>query len=403
MTAGWQTARLGDVATVSTGPFGSLLHKSDYVDHGVPLVNPTNIVGDLIVADPAKLISTSTQKRLVSYVLREGDVVVGRRGEIGRCAVVGAEEDGWICGTGSFHVRPSAELDSRFLAHLIRSPLYRGRLEALSTGATMKSLSNTGFADLAIAVPSLNEQLRIVAILDEAFAAIATARANAEKNLENARAVFDSYLESVFVGRGLGWQDRLLGECATFRNGINFTKSSRGETVQIVGVKDFQSRFWAPLDDLDTVVTDARLPDSDLLRENDILFVRSNGNLQLIGRCLLVGTVIGRIAHSGFTIRARLSDGSMDPRFLCHFLKSGYARRTMVASGTGTNIKSLNQATLAALVVPTPPLLEQAVIVGRIQALEDEATGLASIYQRKLAALGELKKSLLHQAFTGQL
>jgi type I restriction enzyme S subunit len=98
---GWQTKRLIDVsAAISTGPFGSILHKSDYVDHGVPLVNPINIIDDRIVPDPSKLISKGTKRRLANYVLAEGDIVVARRGEIGRCAVVGPNEVGWLCGTG---------------------------------------------------------------------------------------------------------------------------------------------------------------------------------------------------------------------------------------------------------------------------------------------------------------
>jgi type I restriction enzyme S subunit len=83
------------------------LHKSDYTVHGVPLVNPINIRGGCIIPDPEKSINEATKKRLSSYVLEVGDIVVGRRGEIGRCAVVGPREAGWICGTGCFFVRPS--------------------------------------------------------------------------------------------------------------------------------------------------------------------------------------------------------------------------------------------------------------------------------------------------------
>src|SRR5205807_2409504 len=147
----------------------------------------------------------------------------------------------------------------------------------------------------------------IISILNEGFDGIGVAKANAEKNRRNARALFEGHLESVFTRRGAGWSEGRLGELATFRNGINFTKSSTGESVQIVGVRDFQNDFWAPLDNLETVTTDGTLPASDMLKENDLLFVRSNGNLELIGRCLLVGPVAQNIAHSGFTIRARMN------------------------------------------------------------------------------------------------
>jgi restriction endonuclease S subunit len=213
MKDGWQTKRLADFSvTVSTGPFGSILHKSDYVDDGVPLVNPINIVGESIVPDPSKLISDATKRRLTNYVLNEGDVVVGRRGEIGRCATVGPNENGWVCGTGSFFIRPLQTLHPQFLAHLIRSNGYREKLEQLSTGTTMKNLSNTSLGDLAISVPPFPEQQRIVAILEEAFEGIATAKANAEKNLHNARALFESHLQSVFTERSNGWEEKSVGE-----------------------------------------------------------------------------------------------------------------------------------------------------------------------------------------------
>ncbi|PKM35265.1 MAG: hypothetical protein CVV06_17180 [Gammaproteobacteria bacterium HGW-Gammaproteobacteria-10] len=125
---GWEERKLSDYArSISTGPFGSLLHKSDYVSDGVPLVNPINIQGDKIVPDENKLIDTSTKQRLTSYVLQEGDVVIARRGEIGRCAAIDKEHAGWVCGTGCFFIRPEKELNPKFLANLIRSSNYRQR------------------------------------------------------------------------------------------------------------------------------------------------------------------------------------------------------------------------------------------------------------------------------------
>ncbi len=166
--ANWREAPLLSFTSgISTGPFGSLLHKSDYVSDGVPLVNPINIIDGLIVPDPDKLIDSATKQRLQSYVLREGDIVVGRRGEIGRCAVVGSNEDGWVCGTGCFFVRPLPTVRSAFIANLIRSREYRVQLERASTGATMKNLSNTALGDLHIAVPSVFEQDRVLALIDQ--------------------------------------------------------------------------------------------------------------------------------------------------------------------------------------------------------------------------------------------
>ena len=276
-------------------------------------------------------------------------------------------------------------------------------LDGYITGAAQPKLNQKALNSIPIPAPPLPEQRRIVGILDEAFEGIATTKANAEKNLHNAHALFESHLHTIFTKRGKGWTERRLGELATFRNGINFTKSSRGESVKIVGVKDFQNSFWAPLHNLDTVVTDGKLPDADMLKENDLLFVRSNGNMELIGRCLLVGSVAERIAHSGFTIRARLHENGVIPKYLCHFLKSNNARRAMIDSGIGTNIKSLNQATLSALVIPFPSGIEQSRIVDQLETLNTKTQCLESLYQKKLATIDELKKSLLYQAFHGDI
>ena len=103
----WKWVRFSDLMNaMSTGPFGSMLHKSDYVSKGIPLVNPANIVNGKIIPLEKMMVSEDTAKRLETYTLCSGMIVIGRRGEMGRCAVVGEKEHGWICGTGSFFLTP---------------------------------------------------------------------------------------------------------------------------------------------------------------------------------------------------------------------------------------------------------------------------------------------------------
>ena len=104
----FQTACLGSF----TGPFGSALHKSDYVDNGIPVINPANIRDGLIL--PVKMVSEDTRKRLSNYVLHSGDFIIGRRGEMGRAAIVTAEEDGWLCGTGCFFAHTTSVIERSF-------------------------------------------------------------------------------------------------------------------------------------------------------------------------------------------------------------------------------------------------------------------------------------------------
>ena len=112
----WKWVRLSELMySISTGPFGSMLHKADYVSDGIPLVNPANIVNGRIVPSEKMMITPKTRDRLSSYILRNGMIVMGRRGEMGRCAVVTDLEDGWLCGTGSFFMEPSIELFVNYL------------------------------------------------------------------------------------------------------------------------------------------------------------------------------------------------------------------------------------------------------------------------------------------------
>lgn len=200
--ASWQQGSLKSFAeAISTGPFGSLLHKSDYVSDGVPLVNPINIVDGLIVPDPNKLVDTETRQRLQSYILRAGDIVVGRRGEIGRCAVVGPNEEGWVCGTGCFFIRPGSAIRPELIAHLIRSPEYRARLERASTGATMKNLSNTALGELLIAVPALSEQDQLLALIGRLSEECGRAESVSEQKLAALDELKKSLLHQAFTGQ----------------------------------------------------------------------------------------------------------------------------------------------------------------------------------------------------------
>lgn len=390
MKKGWEQKQIGDLCDVISGqsPEGKFYNTSG---KGMPFYQGKKDFGGKFIETPTKWTTKTTK------IAREGDVLMSVRAPVGPVNFATGE----VCiGRGLAAIRSGADLDRDFLFYQF---LYLQSVIAGREGAVFASINKSEIEDLPVAFAPLPEQQRIVGILDDAFAGIAIAKANAEKNLQNARALFESHLQSVFTQRGEGWLDQQFGELATFRNGINFTKSSQGDSIKIVGVKDFQNNFWAPLDNLKTVTMDGELHDSDTLKENDLLFVRSNGNIELIGRSLLIGSVVENTTHSGFTIRARLNVSDLLPKYLCHYLRSKHARQEMIDSGIGTNIKSLNQKTLQALVIPFPSKTQQACIIDKLEKMDNEAQLLQGIYQQKLNALDDLRKSFLHQAFTGEL
>ena len=119
-----------------------------------------------------------------------------------------------------------------------------------------------------------------------------------------------------------GWNEYLLGDIATFRNGLNFTKSDAGELVKIVGVSDFKNRSKLEnIDELESINVALKVRDLDLLESGDLLFVRSNGNKELIGRCLYFPYVNERLSFSGFTIRGRVNTSMIEPEFASYLMR----------------------------------------------------------------------------------
>lgn len=164
----WKWVRYSELMlSMSTGPFGNMLHKADYVEYGIPLVNPANIVNGEIIPSSKMMVSEETRTRLNSYILHSGMIVMGRRGEMGRCAVITEKEDGWLCGTGSFFMEPAVCLFVDYLSRFFSTPYAKQYLGGESVGTTMSNLNHTILSKMPVPLPSLAEQKRIVARLKE--------------------------------------------------------------------------------------------------------------------------------------------------------------------------------------------------------------------------------------------
>jgi type I restriction enzyme S subunit len=168
---GWAMIRFGEIfLDIFTGPFGTSLKASEYVPRGTPVINPQNMRGGRLAPTSDTNVGAATLERLATFILRTNDVIVARRGEMGRCAVVTEREDGWLCGTGSLTLRPSSGLLSTFVALFLRSPGTVARLAGDSVGSTMDNLNQRIMVHLPFGLPPTAEQARIVAKVDELMA-----------------------------------------------------------------------------------------------------------------------------------------------------------------------------------------------------------------------------------------
>jgi len=214
LQTGWEWTTLEDYALdISTGPFGSMLHQSDYIIGGVPVVNPSHMVGGRICLDIKVTVSPSMADQLESYKLASGDIVMARRGEVGRAALVTEEEEGWLCGTGSFIVRFIPEILRAYVLLFLSTDLARGYLISNAIGTTMTNLNHGILKKMPIPLPPLAEQHRIVSKVDELMALcdqLEAARQQRERGRER------------LVAATLQRLNQLAEDPASFRNDASF-------------------------------------------------------------------------------------------------------------------------------------------------------------------------------------
>jgi len=198
---GWEEKKLGEITEeMMTGPFGSMLHKSDYVEDGTPVVNPQNIIDGKILPLQKTMISAKTTLRLKKYMLKKNDIVMARRGEMGRCAIVTDNEIGWLCGTGSLVIRLKNNADEKFINTYLSSDKSKEALLKASIGTTMSNLNQGILSDLAISLPPLKEQHSIVAKLDALSAETKKLEAIYKQKLSALEELKKSVLQKAFSG-----------------------------------------------------------------------------------------------------------------------------------------------------------------------------------------------------------
>ncbi|MCX7409703.1 MAG: restriction endonuclease subunit S [Planctomycetales bacterium] len=193
----WNATPLGLVAFFKTGPFGSSLHKSDYTFDGVPVINPMHIENGTLQPTRSMTITAEAARHLVDFQLRAEDVIIGRRGEMGRCAVVRKMHDGWLCGTGSLIIRPSGKVAAGFLQRVLSSPETTARIEDASVGTTMTNLNHNVLSRLLIQLPSLAEQTAIAEVLSDMDAELAAL----EQKRDKTRLLKQGMMQELLTGR----------------------------------------------------------------------------------------------------------------------------------------------------------------------------------------------------------
>ena len=189
---GYDKVALSDLADIKIGPFGSLLHKEDYIDGGHPLLNPSHIIDSKVSPDDKLTISDEKYEELSAYQLKTGDVVMGRRGEMGRCAVV--PEDGFLCGTGSMLIRTKGEVTADYIQKIISFPSFKKTIEDMAVGQTMPNLNVPIVSGFQIIKPPMEVQDRYYAFAEQ----VNKSKVKVQKALDETQKLFDSLMQQYF-------------------------------------------------------------------------------------------------------------------------------------------------------------------------------------------------------------
>ncbi len=410
---GWVWCRLGEATLfVATGPFGSMLHKSDYVKSGIPLVNPANMQNGSIIPSERMLVDETTRERLSSYVLHEGDIVVARRGDLGRCAVVTQCEDGWICGTGSFFLRLAPSMFLPFFLLFFQTSLCREQLMGGSVGTTMSNLNHTILKSIYFPLPPIKLQQRIVSKVNELMAMCDELEA-AENELDALESHFFDYLPKSILQAAV--QGKLVPQDKNDKPASELLKRIQAEKAALVkngklkkekplppitedeipydlpegwvwcrlgniifdnvggGTPSKQHAEywngeipWASVKDLNCdVLTQTQDHITQLGLENSTSNLIQPGAIIV---CMRMG--LGKIAVSKIAVAINqdlraltLSKENVLPNYFIYWYK------TLTIEGGGMTVKGITISELSRMLFPLPPLKEQQRIVAKVDEL----------------------------------
>jgi type I restriction enzyme S subunit len=391
MKEGWERRPLGDAFSTATG---NTPPKNNAKFYGVfmPLVKPPELCDGLLETAEDGLTEAGAA---VARTLPPNSILVSCIGNLGKTALNLVPV--------AFNQQINAILPdlSRaipgFMFYQVLSCGFKDQLEGLASGTTVPIVNKSKFNSIQVVLPPLAEQQRIVGILDEAFAGLATAKANAETNLQNARALFESHLQSVFSQRGEGWVEKKLSEIAKHSLGKMLDKAkNKGEPQPYL--RNINVRWFTF--DL-----------SDLL-QMPFLPTEAEKYTAIKGDVLICeGGYPGRAAiwDEDYPIyfqkalhRVRFHQPELNKWFV-YYLSVQDSSGQLKKHFSGTGIQHFTGETLARFQIPVPPVPELRRAVAKFDALSEETQRLTAIYTRKLAALEELKKALLHHAFSGEL
>jgi type I restriction enzyme, S subunit len=385
MKVGWEKKQLGDIAQIKGGKRVPKGYKLLAEPTAHPYITVSDFTEDgTIDLSNLRYISDEVFSGISRYTISSDDLYISIAGTIGKTGIIPPELDGANLTENACKLIFESGVSKEFIYYFTVTDDFMAQAGTNTRVAAQPKLALERLKTISLPLPPLPEQQRIVAILDEAFEGIAIAKANAEKNLQNARALFESHVNEVFTTQGKGWVVKTLDQISTNLDSkrIPITKSDR---------KSGEYPYYGASGIVDYV--------ADYIFDGDTLLVSEDGANLLARSTPIAFSVSGKYWVNNHAHILKFENKATQ-RFVEFYLESIRLDEYI----TGAAQPKLNQKALYSIPIPIPnDVDEQARVVESIELLAGETQRLESIYQQKLAALDALKKSLLDQAFRGEL
>lgn len=401
MKLGWEIYQLGqlgksvrDVAALSEGSEYELWSVPSFANDEPEFVTGREIGSSKLRVSPGDILICKINPR-INRVWRVREAITG-------CVQIASPE--WLV----FRPNEHAGLVPGWLIHFLSSPKFREWIEAEVTGATGSHAraKADGILGQRLPVPTLPEQHRIVALLNVAFEGIATAKANAEKNLKNARELFESRREALLTSAVHGWVEAPLSDLCDIKHGYAFEGeffAQEGDYVLLTPGNYFESGGYRDRAEKQKYFT-GPIPSNYILEEGSLLVAMTEQAAGLLGSPLLVPESDRFLHNQRLGLVVGKPGIAWANEFFFHVFNLKRMRAEIHARASGVKVRHTSPSKIGAVRVAFPTTVtDQREIASRLDKLAAECDRLVLVYERKLDALDELKKSLLHQAFTGKL
>ncbi len=397
----WRQTTLGQVVNVGsavrTGPFGSQVHAADYVTEGVPVVMPRDFASGSINVETLARVSHGKAAELAGFQVRAGDVLLARRGEMGRCTRIEVSQDGWLCGTGVVRIRPNGFLDSRFLTYLLRSPATVSWLGDFAVGQPLPSLNVGTVARIPLLLPAIGEQRRIARILASVDRAIDCSRVV----MNQSRRLRDRFWRQLLTQgpnrcfdrvEGMdpkAWKRQSIGSLCTMTNGFAFKAADRSATgLPIIrirnlnGSREFHHFAGQPVREW-------------TVEAGDLLFAWAGVKGSSFGPCLWAGPR-GLLNQHIFRLQP---NPAVAKEWLFETLKLVTRAIEEKARGFKSDLQHVRKAEFTEQLVRVPPVQVQRWMTTQSRAL----TAIEVAERDSLDTLTRLKQGLVQDLLSGRV